>query len=32
MGFPTSLDKSSPADTDNPSAGAAQIRNLKILL
>jgi len=32
MGFPTSLDKSAPADTDNPSAGAAQIRNLKIFL
>ena len=32
MGFPNSVVKASPADTDNPSAGAAQIRNLKLFL
>jgi hypothetical protein len=32
MGFPNSVSKADPADTDNPSAGAAQIRNLKIFL
>jgi hypothetical protein len=32
MGFPQTIDKASPADTDNPSAGAAQIRNLKLFL
>jgi hypothetical protein len=29
MSFPVRLEKNQPADSDNPSAGAAQIRNLK---
>jgi hypothetical protein len=29
MSLPNRLEKTSPADSDNPSAGAAQIRNLK---
>ena len=29
MGFPVRIEKTSPADSDNPSAGAAQIRDLK---
>ena len=29
MSFPSRLQKDVPADTDNPSAGAAEIRNLK---
>jgi hypothetical protein len=32
MGLPASLDKSTPKDTDNPSAGAAEIREFKAFI
>src|SRR3990167_4361541 len=32
MALPQAIDKAAPADSDNPSAGASQIRNLKTFL
>lgn len=32
MGFPVQFDKAAPADADNPSAGAAEIRSVKSFL